>query len=88
MTPDRRDALRNYFIAVVKDMLSRGEIQRKSGQSLDYILRNEAARVLREVQEDLASITAEIGLGLAHTFAQSAINAGANFLTGALGKKR
>jgi len=64
MYTPRRDALRTYFIEVVKDLVSRGLIKYKTGQSTQDIIRSEPSIVVREITSDLTSVAGELGLDL------------------------
>lgn len=63
MDGSRREALRNYFLAVARDLLGRGMLRRAQGQALADILKTEPRVVLAAVTEDLAVVGAELGIG-------------------------
>lgn len=60
----RREALKYYFLEVVRDLVMRGVLSRQQGQPLEEILQQEAARVFAEIQLDFASVGIEVGVGL------------------------
>lgn len=61
---DRQEALHSYFITVVQDLLSRGIVRRRRGQTLEDVLRAEASTVLTEMRADFGAVLGEIGVGL------------------------
>jgi hypothetical protein len=63
MTASRREALRNYFLAVARDLIARGTLRRQQGQTLGDILKTEPRVVLAAVSEDLAIVGADLGIG-------------------------
>lgn len=80
----RRDALHYYLTEVVRDLVNRGSIRRRAGESLADILKKEPDAVLRSVMDDLTSVSKDIGdkllNGLGTMVANSAGNLLANFL--------
>lgn len=62
MNHPRREALRNYFLAVAQDLALRGVVRRRAGQPLEDILRTEPAAVLQQVREDFAAVAVELGV--------------------------
>jgi hypothetical protein len=75
----RRDALRAYFLEVARDLIQNGAIKRASGQSLDAIVRGEAARMIAELAEDLKSIGFE-GLDFGARTIEGAVHRGVDSL--------
>lgn len=65
IAPDRRAALKAYFVEVARELVARGEVRRQAGQTFGDILRQEPAVALRIIQEDFAIALAEVGGGLA-----------------------
>ena len=62
----RVTALRAYFIEVTRDLLTRGIIKRKNGESLDSLLRSEFLAVSKTLGEDLQTIGTELGMSVAN----------------------
>lgn len=60
-----RAVLRNYVLAVTRELVARSAIRAKAGDSLENTLRQEASLVLAEVGEDFKTVLAELGLGAA-----------------------
>jgi len=94
LPPARHEALRNYFMTVVKDLVARGIIRKQKGQPLDAIIRAEAATVVKEVAADFAQAGAVMGVDFAqslgafvHSNVDSLLGAGVRTLF-SLGKKR
>ncbi len=56
----RRSALRDYLLAVTKELLARGVLRKASGQSIGDVMKAELPEVLRSVREDLAVIGGEM----------------------------
>ena len=54
--------LREYFVAVTRDMLTRGVIRRQSGVDFPAIFRAEGWTILKEVEGDLAEMLKELGV--------------------------
>ncbi len=71
---NRKQALRDYFVEVIRDLIQRGAIRRQQGQSVDDILRTEAAVVFSDVRGDFAEVAAEIGVGIATSGARMVEN--------------
>lgn len=61
----RRAALKAYFVEVARELVARGEVRRRAGQTFGDILREEPAVALRVIQEDFAVALVEVGGGLA-----------------------
>lgn len=61
---NRRDALRSYFIEVVRDLVARGVIRQRAGQSLADLVRAELRTVIGEMKADVIVVAGEIGVGL------------------------
>ncbi|KKW46539.1 MAG: hypothetical protein UY96_C0003G0042 [Parcubacteria group bacterium GW2011_GWB1_56_8] len=78
----RYTALRTYFLEVTRDLITRGVIRYKTGQSLETILRKEFELVLKEVSADFLSVGKDMGMGIATGFG-SLIG---SFIRGAVGK--
>ncbi len=70
--------LRAYFLDVTRELIARGIIKAKTGQSVPDVLANEMLTVLRYVQEDLTLLVAELG--------SSIMSLGTNWLAGLIGK--
>ena len=69
----RKNALRTYFHEVIRDMLVRGVIRQRSGQTLDAILRAETPVVIDGLVGDLTALAGELGMkavDLARVFAE------------------
>jgi hypothetical protein len=64
LTADRRDALREYFRAVARDLLARGAIRYQRGERLDGIVHREIQTILQEVSSDFGAVMKEMGFGL------------------------
>lgn len=62
LPPYRHAALRDYFRSVAGDLVTRGLVRRREGQSLESILKTEPALVLHAVSEDFAIVGSELGL--------------------------
>lgn len=62
---DRRQALKQYLLEVVRDLATRGVIRYQSGQSWTEILHHDLPTIVGEVRQDLMSVGLEIGVGLA-----------------------
>lgn len=60
----RKEALRAYFVEVVKDLVKRGIIRRASGQTLEQILAAESDTIIREIRQDFTGVFMEMGFGL------------------------
>ena len=60
----RRQALREYFIEVTRDLVARGVIRHAKGQLIDDILKTEMQVVLNEVSSDFGWVLKEMGSGL------------------------
>ena len=84
MHNDRHAALRNYFLLVVRTLVSRGVLRKHRGQSYEQILREEWATVLNEIREDFTAVGAEMGLGLVNGLTRSVLNLVGDFLSGKL----
>lgn len=77
----RREALRNYFLAVVNDLNRRGLLRKQQGQSLEQILRAEAPLLIQEIRADFTAVATEIGMGVLGGLQIAAAN-GVNNLVG------
>lgn len=75
---ERREALRKYFLEVVRELMARGIVRRRSGQTLEQVLAAEGPRVVAALREDLAAIGLEMGAGLV----QAGMRAIGEFLSG------
>lgn len=61
----RRDNLLQYLRVIVQDLLERGVVQHRLGQSLDSIIAKEHRVVLDVMKNDVISVLAELGGKLA-----------------------
>lgn len=59
-----RNKLHAYLFDVTRDLLQRGAIKQKTGQSLADILKSETTIVLGEVSSDLTAVLKDVGVGL------------------------
>lgn len=64
MLSTKREALRHYFVEVIRDLVTRGVISRAAGEPLDQILIRESAAILAEIQADFAAVGVEVAVGL------------------------
>lgn len=62
------DLLRQYFVAVAKDVAERGK--KKKGQPAKVIIKSEYQQVLSDVEEDLKQVLTEMGFSLAASTVQ------------------
>ena len=84
---------------VAKDLIERGTIRRKHGQSIDAVIQHEAQTVIAEVSGDIRALTIELGIGaviggatLLESFvrqvANEAVSAGVHALVEAMTRSR
>jgi hypothetical protein len=71
----RLDHLRSYLLEVTRDLISRGMIRHRRGESLDQILRTEWQTVLHSTADDLKTMGLEAIGGLAGSFLQKVFGA-------------
>lgn len=64
MSSIKREALRNYFVEVVRDLVTRGVIRRAAGEPIDDIISRESVAILAEIQQDFAVVGLEVAVGL------------------------
>lgn len=64
MTSSKREALKHYFVEVIRELVTRGVIRRAAGEPIDQILHRESAAILAEIQADFASVGLEVAVGL------------------------
>ena len=82
LPPSRRIELRNYLLAICRDLAERGLIRWAKGQSLEAILRQEGPKIIAEMKSDFSSVLAEIGVGLAGGIATKLQASAVEWLTG------
>lgn len=56
-----RQTLREYVFDVTRDLLVRGIIRRRQGQTLEQVFAAEAITVIHEIENDLLAVAAEVG---------------------------
>jgi hypothetical protein len=64
MSSIKHEALKRYFVEVIRDLVTRGVIRRAAGEPLDQILIRESAAILAEIQADFATVGVEVAVGL------------------------
>jgi hypothetical protein len=60
----KREALKHYFVEVIRDLVTRGVIRRAAGEPLEDIIARESAVILAEIQQDFAAVGLEVVVGL------------------------
>lgn len=91
-----RPDLRTYIFGVARDLVARGVIRRKQGQTWGDLIHVEAGAIGREVLEDLLAVGSELkltaafsamrfGVGYAHK-GVDALHQGVDQIAGELGK--
>ena len=63
-SPTKREALKHYFVEVVRDLITRGVISRAAGEPLESVIRRESETILKEIQQDFAVVGLEVIVGL------------------------
>lgn len=53
---------KEYVRAVTKDLIERGKIRRKHGQSVDTVIQHEIQTVIAEVTGDVRALAIELGV--------------------------
>jgi hypothetical protein len=64
MSSIKHEALRRYFIEVIRDLVTRGVISRAAGEPINQILIRESATIMVEIQADFAAVGVEVAVGL------------------------
>lgn len=54
--------LHSYMHEVARDLIDRGQIRRRQGQSLDAVIKAESQTVIAEVANDLRTLGEELGM--------------------------
>lgn len=87
--------LRDYVREVAKDLVERGRLRRKNGQSIDSVIHQEVDTIIAEVAGDVRALGVELGVGaaitgvrllelLAKQTTNNAVSAGVDAILGAI----
>ncbi len=75
-----RVELKNYFLNVTRELLERGAIRSKRGDSLLDVLQTESREVYLEVEADFFAVIREIGIPMAAGMADAGKRLAADFV--------
>ncbi len=81
--------LRSYLMEVTRDMIERGQIQRKQGQRIEDVIRTQGNAVAAEIMDDVKRAASEMGMsavatavGLMESFVTQSTSAAASAVGG------